>query len=237
MFKKRYKRIKIHRDVSLVFSPSRSEITTSDCSLKLQSDRHVEINTDPSTAARMNRMKNESASLVSRLWTMVKARAALARWAQRDFNFRAWSDEKWREIRGKRRKAILRAAAWSSKNSSENADVPCKLGLCRGIRGKFPGIGSSTARLYVRGTHVRSRWKNLFGSNGAAGNVWGNNEGKRAFRLSSSCWRGSSYAPVSVPVSPSPSRSLGWYHYFTVGWLPKIRDEGGSGHRQRESLR
>lgn len=37
----------------------------------------------------------------------------------------------------------------------------------------------------------------------------------------------SSCASVPVPVPSSPSRSLGRYHYFTVGWLPKIRDEGG----------
>lgn len=54
-----------------------------------------------------------------------------------------------------------------------------------------PHIGGSAGNfrdrilpLRTQNTHVRSRWKNLFGSNGAAGNVWGNNEGKRVLRLS-----------------------------------------------------
>jgi len=61
----------------------------------------------------------------------------------------------------------------------ENADV--ELAAHRGSAGNFR---DRILPLRTQNTYVRSRWKNLFGSNGAAGNVWGNNEGKRALRLS-----------------------------------------------------
>lgn len=119
----------------------------------------------------------------------------------------------------------------------ENAEPPrITPGPCTGIREKFPGIGSSASSLRTRSTHVSDRdGKTCSGAMAQLGTFEGiTREKGRSPSLFFALAR--LFRASVVPTLLRSHRSLGWYHYFTVGWLPKIRDEGGSGHRQRESL-
>jgi len=98
---------------------------------------------------------------------------------------------------------------------------------------EISGIGSC---LYERRTHTFDRdGKTCSGAMAQLGTFEGITR-EKGHSVSLSCATTLCLLPSLLSAPPPSLRSVGRYHCFTVGWLPKIRDEGGSGHRQREFL-